>query len=234
MVQGENIIKNLESIKFIEGGNGMAFWEMGTIPYADLPKNIYYGLDLKEKPKKPQFEQIEYIALYTYRVSQSGSNFYPFEDFPNLLSVDLSFTNIIDFSVFESCTKLKRIELAYCRNLSSFKGISHLSDSLEFLMISNAKKLKLDDELLKLNNLRFLDLNAISSIDDLSFLKHFPKLESLRFFDTNIIDGDLTPIVDHPTLTFVGSYNKRHYNKKLEEVEQLLAEKEKRLSNVSE
>ena len=37
----------------------MAFWEMGTIPYADLPKNIYYGLDLKEKPKKPQFEQIE-------------------------------------------------------------------------------------------------------------------------------------------------------------------------------
>ena len=101
-------------------------------------------------------------------------------------------------------------------------------------MISNAKKLKLDDELLKLNNIRFLDLNAISSIDDLSFLKHFPKLESLRFFDTNIIDGDLTPIVDHPTLTFVGSYNKRHYNKKLEEVEQLLVEKEKRLSNVSE
>jgi hypothetical protein len=33
-----------------------------------------------------------------------------------------------------------------------------------------------------------------------------------RFVDTNIIDGDLTPILEHPTIRTVGFLNKRHYN----------------------
>ena len=47
---------------------------------------------------------------------------------------------------------------------------------------------------------------------NLKFLSNFPKLIDFRFVDTNIIDGDLTPILKHPTIRTVGFLNKRHYN----------------------
>jgi len=212
----------------------MKFWELCTVPYSDLPREIYYGQDLKEKAKKPEFEKVEYIGLYSYKEKKSkGSNFYHFCEFSNLLSVDLSLTNITDFDDFTKCQKIKRIETAYCRNLTSFKGVSQLADTLEVLLISNAKKLKIDDEFLQLRNLKMLDLNSTYPIDDLSFLKKFPKLESIRFFDTNIIDGDLTPIIEHPNIVFAGYYNKRHYNIKADEMEKVLKEKERKILEVS-
>ena len=46
-----------------------------------------------------------------------------------------------------------------------------------------------------------------------------------RFVDTNILDGDLTPIIDHPSLKSVGFFNKRHYNNTTETINAILESK---------
>jgi hypothetical protein len=91
-------------------------------------------------------------------------------------------------------------------------GISQLSKTLQYLHINRSKKFSLSDELLSLTELRVLCLNACGPINNLAFLKHFPNLIDFRFVDTNVIDGDLTPIIEHPTIRSVGFLNKRHYN----------------------
>lgn len=93
------------------------------------------------------------------------------------------------------------------------------------LNISNAKKLSVSEELYALKHLKILCLSAINPIESLDFLKYFPKLETFIFMETNILDGDLTPILEHPTITYVGIVNKRHYNIKREKLKELLAEK---------
>lgn len=92
---------------------------------------------------------------------------------------------------------------------------------------TNQRSLLLSDELLSLKKLSVLCLNNCGAISDLSFLKYFPKLIDFRFVDTNILDGNLTPIIEHPTIRTVGFLNKRHYNLKDDQVDCKLASKAK-------
>ena len=57
------------------------------------------------------------------------------------------------------------------------------------------------------------------------FLNNFPNLIDFRFVNTNILDGNLKPILEHPTLRTVGFLNKKHYNYKSEKIKQELENK---------
>jgi hypothetical protein len=89
-----------------------------------------------------------------------------------------------------------------------------LKDKIEFLHINQSKKFKFTDELLELKKLKVLCINSCSPVDNLDFLKHFPNLIDFRFVDTNVLDGNLNPILEHPTIRTVGFLNKKHYNYK--------------------
>ncbi|MDE7303291.1 MAG: hypothetical protein K2N60_08260, partial [Oscillospiraceae bacterium] len=56
-------------------------------------------------------------------------------------------------------------------------------------------------------------------IDSLDFILDMPKLREISFVNSNIIDGDMTPLLKHsPKLEFVGFNNKRHYSHLWEDV----------------
>jgi hypothetical protein len=57
--------------------------------------------------------------------------------------------------------------------------------------------------------------------------KNLPNLLEFRFVDTNILDGDLTPLLEHPTLRSVGFSNKRHYNYTSEKIDEMLGPKDR-------
>jgi len=124
----------------------------------------------------------------------------------------MNLANFKDLSGIDRFEKLKRLELHYCTKLVTDFNISALKDTLEFLHINQSKKYTPTSELFQLKNLKVLCLNACGSVDNLKFLNYFPKLIDFRFVDTNILDGDLTPILEHPTIRTVGFLNKRHYN----------------------
>ena len=52
-----------------------------------------------------------------------------------------------------------------------------------------------------------------------------PNPLDFRFVDTNVIDGDLTPILQHPNLVNAGFLDKRHYNLKSRDVKAQFREK---------
>jgi hypothetical protein len=63
------------------------------------------------------------------------------------------------------------------------------------------------------------------AIDNLDFLKHLPNLIDFRFVKTNILDGNLHPLIEHPTIASVGFFDKRHYNMKYADLDKIMGER---------
>ena len=60
-------------------------------------------------------------------------------------------------------------------------------------------------------------------------MKNMPELLDFRFVGTNILNGDLTPLVEHPRLVNAGFLDKRHYSLKSSQVKLALAGKKNKV-----
>ncbi|MDQ0227679.1 hypothetical protein [Metabacillus niabensis] len=198
-------------------------WRNNTIWFEQIPDNLQAHLNLKEdKFNEMQLENIEYLTHWHHKKNKLGN----FVGFPlNLLYLELNWSNIQEFRGIEKMNKLKRLELHYCTKLQNDFGLSGLADTLEHLHINQSKKFVPNEELFSLENLRVLRLNSCGNLENLDFLYQFPNLIDFRFVDTNVLNGDLTPILDHPTIRSVGFLNKRHYNIKDDKMDALLRDK---------
>lgn len=185
-------------------------WRNNTIWFEQIPDDLQACLNLKEdKFNEMLLENIEYLTFWYHKKNKLG-NFLGMPE--NLLYLELNWSNIHDFLGVEKMNKLKRLELHYCTKLQNDFGLSGLADTLEYLHINQSKKFVPNEELFSLKNLRVLCLNSCGNLENLNFLNHFPNLIDFRFVDTNVLDGDLSPILEHPTIRSVGFLNKRHYN----------------------
>jgi Leucine-rich repeat (LRR) protein len=153
-----------------------------------------------------------------------------------------------DFSRFAAIDSLRRFEVSEGRKLRTTEGIERLP-ALEFLglyyqtgletlagvgdvqtlrelAIETCKKLTTLDELAELNGLRTLKIANCGEIESLTPLAGLRELE--RFFaweSTNITDGDLSMLMDLPSLHEVAMMSRRHYRPTVREVERALAER---------
>ncbi|WP_391557058.1 hypothetical protein [Robertmurraya sp.] len=201
----------------------MDYWRNNTIWFDEIPDTLLLDLNLKEdKLKEMPLQDIKYLILWHYKKNILGN----FTDIPeNLLYLELNWSNMQDFAGIEKLNQIKRLELHYCTKLQSDYGLSKVADTLEHLHINQSKKLIPTEELFLLKNLRVLCLNSCGNLESLSFLNQFPNLIDFRFVDTNVLDGDLSPILEHPTIKSVGFLNKRHYNISDKKMDLLLVEK---------
>ncbi|OWR12822.1 hypothetical protein [Chryseobacterium sp. VAUSW3] len=202
-------------------------WTFNSILFDEIDVNKVYQKDLKNNDiswPNQNFGNSEYAILWHLKTTDKIVNQIPKSD--NLKFLQLNWANITDFSLIaDKFTKLKRLELQCCIKLLNDDFIDGLSENLEHLHILTSKKFIFEQNLLKLKNLRILCLNDCGPIENLDFLKLFPKLEDFRFVNTNILDGNLKPILEHPTIKSVGFLNKRHFNIKDLEMQKLLGEK---------
>ena len=194
-------------------------WRYNTIWFEQLEQEKIFKKDYKENKiisENGIFEKSEYAILW--HLKEKINSFGNLTETDKLLYLELNWANIKNFDGIEKFNNLKRLELHYCVKLENDLGLSRVSNSLEFLHINLSKKINLTDELLQLKNLKVLRLNACGTIDNLDFLENFPNLIDFRFVDTNILDGNLKPILEHPTIRTVGFLNKKHYNYKDEKI----------------
>ncbi len=186
-------------------------WRFNTIWFDQILESNIFHCNYKDKLlSQNKFEDVEYAMTYYYKYKGLAFDKLPPSD--RLLYLDMSFANIKDLGGINKFKSLKRLELHYCVKLENDKGIGQLSNNLAFLHINVSKKFKFTDELLRLKKLRVLCLNGCGSLDSLDILNNFPNLIEFRFVDTNVLDGNLKPILEHPTIRTVGFLNKRHYN----------------------
>jgi len=165
-------------------------------------------LDLKSKVKNlNSLTKVKDIRLFHYSVKEK--NLKGLNNLTNLESLYISMSNIESLSGIEAFKKLKSIEFHYLPNLAHIEAVANLSDTLEFLMLGNAKKIADFESVKSLKNLKTLAFNDCGAIPSIKLIDDMPNLEDFRFVNTNILDGNLAPL---KRLKFAGFSNKKHYS----------------------
>jgi len=197
-------------------------WRYNTIWFDQIQPEKTITWNFKQnKNSSLNLLDIEYAIFWYYKYK--GHSFELLPPSEKLIYLELNSANIRDFSGIENFPHLKRLEIHYCTKLEN--GLLTLKDNLEHLHIDQAKKLQSTDQISKLSKLKVLCLNRCGPLENLLFLKDLPNLVDFRFVDTNILSGDLTPIIEHPSIRSVGFLNKRHYNFSDEKMRLKLKEK---------
>src|SRR5690348_16386240 len=108
--------------------------------------------------------------------------------------------------------KLFSLRLANLKRLTSLAGIEGLK-RLEELDIHTCRSITSIEEVGFLPQLRKLYLNDDGEIESLKPLERLHCLREVLFYEsTNILDGDLTPLVHQKNLLRVSFQNRRHYS----------------------
>ena len=164
-----------------------------------------------------------YFNIDRFKTKQAG--FHELNGVTDAQYLEVKFSNITSFLEVAKLGKVKRLELSWCLKLESDAGLSEIGDHVEWLHVNTSRKFRPRKDLFELRNLKVLCLNGCAPLDDLRFLERMPNLLDFRFVGTSIVDGDLTPLMNHPSLVNAGFQNKRHYNLKSSDVDAHLRER---------
>jgi hypothetical protein len=192
-------------------------WRYNTIWFDQLPEGEVRSADFaKREAGGDELLGGTYLLVRSFRSEHKC-----FEDFPangTVKYLELNLANVTSFRGVSVLGKVRRLDLHHCSKLERDDGLSEVSDSLEWLHINQSKKFRVGNELLGLSRLKVLCLNRCAPLPDLEFLSSFPELVDFRFVDTNVLSGDLSPLLRHPALCSAGFLDKRHYNLRSEDV----------------
>ena len=112
---------------------------------------------------------------------------------------------------------LRSLRLANLKRLESLSGLEGLVN-LEELDIHTCRSIRSIEVVRNLTRLKKLYLNNDGKIDSLQPLKDLDNLEELLFYEsTNIVDGDLSPLVRLHKLSSITFQNRRHYSHRRED-----------------
>lgn len=112
---------------------------------------------------------------------------------------------------------LKYLCISNLKFLTSFQGIDKLK-KLEELEVQKCKGINSISELSNLTNLKKLLLLDMGNIESIKVLEELNNLEIFLFYEsTNIVDGDLSPLIRLKKLSKVSFQNRRHYSHQRED-----------------
>jgi hypothetical protein len=145
-----------------------------------------------------------------------GKDILPFTRLLNLESLALLNAPIETLNGLGALQNLRSLRLGRLVCLGSLDGIEGLAN-LEELEIQRCRRIGSITPITNLTKLRKLHLNDCGEIESLRPLSNLRQLESVLFYEsTNIVDGDLTPLTQRPTLSVVSFQNRRHYSHRRE------------------
>lgn len=140
-----------------------------------------------------------------------------------LRRLQLTSKKIKSLSGIEELSSLSILDLADCPKLEDLSGIDKCQQ-IEIVEIENCKRVYDIAILSELKNLKEIVLIDCGTVKSLRPLAHSQSLESIPFIgDTTIEDGDLTSLLDIPTLKKMWFANKCHYTHTREQVMEVLS-----------
>jgi hypothetical protein len=176
---------------------------------------------LRLPPDDPRRKTLRYLFIWHHR-NEEG-------DLGNLgVSARLTYLELLSSNartIGALPAGLRRLELHRCIKLESARGLAASCPELRYLHVNNSRKFHDLAELLKLKKLEVLCLNSCGDLPNLEFLARFPHLRDFRFVNTNVVDGDLSPLLSLPKLEYAGTLDKAHYSHSVAEIDQAIASK---------
>lgn len=193
-------------------------------PPIDLSKlNHLESLNIswtKRKYVLPSYENGKSLRLlYLWRCKKKTLDF--LSHYENLEFLTVTHGSSVSLSGIDRFQKLRYYEHSYGKNLVDISAVAKLPQ-LEELRFDHCKKIEIDGVLEQCQSVKRLALISCCDVPSLSFLRKMKYIEDFRFGSTNILDGDLTPLLQLKDFAFYP--NKRSYSHTEEELKKIRAE----------
>lgn len=209
-------IKNVGPIHYLHDLRrlGITTYDLTEIRFAQFPQLEDCALEWRPLAST-LFDCTTLKRLFVNRYDARDTN--RFSQLVNLESLSILNAPIENLVGLDRLQKLQSLRLGNLKRLTSLNGIQGLLNLVE-LNINTCPKVKSINEVSSLSQLRRLYLNNCGDILSLKPLQNVGKLESVLFYEsTNIVDGDLSPLMRQKNLTRVSFRNRSHYSHKREE-----------------
>lgn len=202
-------------------------WTYNTIWLDRLPSGRLATIEFEHgKALSRVIDGATYYRIQKFKTKEQG--FHGLGGITSAEYLEVNFSNITSFLEIAKLGKIKRLELSWCLKLESDTGLSEIADHLEWLHVNTSRKFSPKRDLFELRHLKVLCLNGCAPLENLRFLERMPNLLDFRFVNTNVLDGDLTPLMNHPNLVNAGFLDKRHYNLKSVDVKSRFRERDEK------
>lgn len=182
---------------------------------------LIHPLDVSFDWKTVDKDKIDFTDCQTLTIWHYNTKEHNLKSLPNIINLKnliIISSNIETLSGIEKYPHLESLDLSYVSKLSIIADIKY-AKLLKTLSIFNAKKVNNYSDIGILKNVETLRICDSGNIQDINFISDMPKLKSFSFAGSNVVDGNLIPILNHiPPLEFVGFNNKRHYSHSWEKV----------------
>ncbi|MBN2021847.1 MAG: hypothetical protein JW809_03560 [Pirellulales bacterium] len=137
----------------------------------------------------------------------------------------LTQTNINSLVGAETLEDLRYFDVAYAPKLETLEVLASGALGIRELGIEKAKRVASYKPISSLKRLRRLMLSSCAPMPNLKWMSGLNHLDFFSFVETTVEDGDLSPLLDLPELRYVGTFDKRNYNYKSNELMDLLKER---------
>lgn len=201
--------------------------ELGLSTYAKTPVNFHSFPNLEVcdfewiRGSDSLFDSklLRRLGLNRYANNRSDG----FANLINLERLTLLNSSIEDLNGIVKLTALTYLSLANLKKLTSISGIDDLKN-LEALEIQHCKGINSVSEVFALRKLKRLLLLDSGDIESIKGIENLTELEEFFFYEsTNIVDGDISPLLNLKKLKSISFQNRRHYTHRREDFGKLYA-----------
>jgi len=215
-------IKSIDSVRYL---SELKYLELITyckksIDFHSFPKLVECSFEwIKGSSSLFEMPNIRKLFINNYKEKGSGV----FSRLVNLEELAILNSPIEDLQGISTLRNLRSLRLANLRKITSLLGLENLQQ-LEELEIQRCKGISTVFEVFSLGSLRRLLLLDLGNIASIKGIEALSSLEDFLFYEsTNVIDGDISPVLTLKSLKKISFQNRRHYTHKREDFGKLFA-----------
>ncbi|MEO8515930.1 MAG: hypothetical protein ABI426_04255 [Flavobacterium sp.] len=181
----------------------------------NLESLTIHKLKLKDLKDFKKLKNLKNLSL----INSSLESLEGIEDLENLESLEICINkNLNNLTSLSKLNNLKWLKLEKCSKLEDITPIKDCID-ISFISILDCKKIINNEVIFKLIHLNVLAINNSGEIKSIHGIEEMKNLERFIIYNSNVIDGDLKPLIRLKNLKWCKFSDKKHYNLKYEEVE---------------
>ncbi len=122
----------------------------------------------------------------------------------------------------EALEDLRYLHLAYAPKIEDLTPLAAPTVDLRELSLTNLKRISDYAPLAAIRRLRRLKISKCAAMEDLAWTRGMDYLDFISFVETNVLSGDLSPLLSLPLLRYAGAGNRRNYSHSDDELNTLL------------
>jgi hypothetical protein len=154
----------------------------------------------------------ELRQLHIWHFKPRSRDLCEFAGVTRLEKLAITQTSIRSLYGLEMLEDVRTLDIAYAPKLETVSELATPDCGIRELSFENAKKIESYAPIASIPKLRRLMLTACASMKNLKWTAGMNRLDFFSFVDTNVVGGDLSPLLDLPKLRYAGTLDKKHYN----------------------